>query len=452
VTVEIFFCYAHEDEPFLSKLKSHLIPLKRQELIDFWYDREISAGAEWENEINQHLNSAQIILLLVSPDFIASDYINNVELKQAIERHKSGEARVIPIILRPVYWEGEPLGKLQALPRDAIPVSDPSWHDMDTAFLDVVKGIRKVIDDLQKRKRNNLPDSVVSAGQTQFPNDKQKLVQSVPQSKTEEIVKALFTLSGHTDIVLSIAISPNGQSLVSGSNDEKIKLWYLPDRQVLHTFEGLSGIVESVAISPDGEILASGSFDGSIKLWNLHSKELLYVLAPQNPSEKLFNILAGHSVKVLSIAISPDGQMLASSDTDSTIKLWNLQTRQQAGTLKGHSSIVYSVAISPDGQILASGSEDKTIILWNIANRQRLHELVGHTEPVVSVAVSPNGQLLATGSTDKTIKLWNLRTGERYCTLENSVPVWSVAFSLDGQILASGGSDGTIKVWKYIPG
>lgn len=144
MAVKLFFCYAHEDEALLNKLKSHLTPLKRQGLIDFWYDREINAGAEWEQEISQRLNSSQVILLLVSPDFMESEYINNVELKRAIERHKSGEARVIPIILRHVYWKGVPLGKLKALPTDGKPVK--SWPDLDEAFFDIVEGIRKIVE------------------------------------------------------------------------------------------------------------------------------------------------------------------------------------------------------------------------------------------------------------------------------------------------------------------
>src|SRR6184192_1650305 len=113
--VKIFFCYAHEDEPLLNKLKAHLRPLQRQGLIDVWYDRDISAGTNWEQQIKEQLNTAQIILLLISPDFMASDYINNVELKQALERDQRGEARVIPIILRHVQSLMAPFGKLQAL-------------------------------------------------------------------------------------------------------------------------------------------------------------------------------------------------------------------------------------------------------------------------------------------------------------------------------------------------
>ena len=117
--VKIFFCYAHEDEPLLNKLKSHLIPLQRQNLIDVWHDRDISAGTDWEQQIKSHLNEAQIILLLVSPDFMVSDYCYGIEMQRALERHDLGEARVIPVILRYVYWQGV-LGKLQVLPTDGL--------------------------------------------------------------------------------------------------------------------------------------------------------------------------------------------------------------------------------------------------------------------------------------------------------------------------------------------
>jgi hypothetical protein len=97
--VNIFVCYAQEDEALLNKLKAHLSPLERLGLIDIWYDRDIGAGTDWERAIDQHLNAAEMILLLVSPDFMNSDYCYGVEMKKAIERHNRGEARVIPIIL-----------------------------------------------------------------------------------------------------------------------------------------------------------------------------------------------------------------------------------------------------------------------------------------------------------------------------------------------------------------
>lgn len=113
-----------------------------------WHDRDIHPGMEWEKEIDRQLAEAQVILLLVSPDFMNSDYCYGNEMQRAIERHKRNEVRVIPIILRPIYWQGAPFGKLQALPADAKPIVSSFWHDQDEALYDVTEGIHRVIEDL----------------------------------------------------------------------------------------------------------------------------------------------------------------------------------------------------------------------------------------------------------------------------------------------------------------
>ena len=113
-------------------------------MIDNWHDRQISAGNEWANEIDEHLNTACIILLLISADFLASDYCYDVEMKRALERDTAGEARVIPVILRSVDWQNASFGKLQALPKDGTPVT--SWNNQDEAFTDIARGIRAAIE------------------------------------------------------------------------------------------------------------------------------------------------------------------------------------------------------------------------------------------------------------------------------------------------------------------
>lgn len=143
-TREIFYSYAHEDEELRNQLERHLSVLKRQGLISSWHDRLIDAGNDWEREIDAHLNTAHIILLLVSADFMFSEYCYSIEMERALERHDAGEARVIPIILRAVVWQNGPFGKLQALPTGGRPIT--SWPDRDEAFTDVVQGIRRVIE------------------------------------------------------------------------------------------------------------------------------------------------------------------------------------------------------------------------------------------------------------------------------------------------------------------
>ncbi|WGS84614.1 toll/interleukin-1 receptor domain-containing protein [Methylomonas sp. UP202] len=147
--ITLFYSYSHKDEEIRNELDKHLSILKRQGVISEWYDRKISGGTEWESEIDQQLQSASIILLLISSDFLASDYCYGKELKIAMERHESGQARVIPIIIRSVDWNQAPFGKLQALPKDAKPVK--SWNDVDEAFTNIAQGIRTAIDEIKVR-------------------------------------------------------------------------------------------------------------------------------------------------------------------------------------------------------------------------------------------------------------------------------------------------------------
>jgi TIR domain len=147
--LELIFIYARYDEKLLNPLQKHLSPLKSQGLISDWYDCEIVAGMDWEYEIDKHLNTASIILLLISPDFIVSSYCYGKEMKRALERHDAGEARVIPIILRPVIWRGAPFGRLQVLPKNAKPVT--TWPNRDEAYFDIAIGIQKV---LKEQKKN----------------------------------------------------------------------------------------------------------------------------------------------------------------------------------------------------------------------------------------------------------------------------------------------------------
>jgi TIR domain/Retroviral aspartyl protease len=145
--IELFYAYSHRDEILRDELEKHLRGLSRSGVISGWHDRRISGGIEWDGRIDEHLNRSDIILLLVSADFIASDYCYDREMRRALELHELGEARVIPVILRPCDWQGTPFAKLQALPRDAIPVT--KWENQDEALRDVAVGIRSVAEELR---------------------------------------------------------------------------------------------------------------------------------------------------------------------------------------------------------------------------------------------------------------------------------------------------------------
>ncbi|MCY6494077.1 toll/interleukin-1 receptor domain-containing protein [Leptolyngbya sp. GGD] len=148
MSITVFFSYAHEDESLRDKLANHLSILKRLGKIEAWHDRQILPSNEWDKQINTHLETANIILLLISDDFLASDYCWDVEVNRAMVRHEAKEACVIPIILRPCDWQGAPFGKLQGLPRDMRPVT--TWDNIDSAFTDIAKGIRRLAEELGK--------------------------------------------------------------------------------------------------------------------------------------------------------------------------------------------------------------------------------------------------------------------------------------------------------------
>ena len=142
--LRLFYSYSHKDDLLREQLETHLKLLQRQGLIQPWHDRRILPGDEWVEEIDDNLNRADIILLIVSADFIASDYCYEIEMTRAMERHAAGEATVIPVIVRPVDWRGTQFNKLSWLPQNGKPVT--KWDDKDDAWYNVEQGIKAVIE------------------------------------------------------------------------------------------------------------------------------------------------------------------------------------------------------------------------------------------------------------------------------------------------------------------
>ncbi len=175
--IEIFFSYAHTDEQWRNELEKHLSPLMRLGLITSWYDRKIFPGSEWAKEIDNHLNSSQIVLLLISADFIASDYCRGIEMMRALERYHNGVAIVIPIIVRPVIWQKEPFGTLQALPIGGKAIT--TWPNVDEALFDVASGIEKTVKKLATNGHLGSLDVFSRIDNSDLvPSDKQKSTRS----------------------------------------------------------------------------------------------------------------------------------------------------------------------------------------------------------------------------------------------------------------------------------
>jgi WD40 repeat protein/tRNA A-37 threonylcarbamoyl transferase component Bud32 len=250
----------------------------------------------------------------------------------------------------------------------------------------------------------------------------------------------ILSLRGHADLVHSVAFSPDGKRLASGSSDRKLKVWDAASGQETLTLKGHADWVASVAFSPDGKRIVSGSGDKTLKVWDAASGQ-----------ETL--TLKGHADWVFSVAFSPDGKRIASGSGDGTLKVWDAASGQTTMTLKGHLGPVLSVAFSPDGKRLASGSGDETLKVWDVASGQETLTLEGHADSVFSVAFSPDGKRIVSGSGDGTLKVWDAASGQETLTLKGHAQlVFSVAFSPDGKRIASGSSDGTLKVWDAASG
>jgi WD40 repeat protein/transcriptional regulator with XRE-family HTH domain len=241
---------------------------------------------------------------------------------------------------------------------------------------------------------------------------------------------------GHTDWVRSVSISPDGRTVLSGSDDQLIRLWDVKTTQCLKTFYGHTNRVRSVVFSPDGRLAASGSDDFTVRLWNMDSEDCI-------------NTFHGHSSRVWSVAFRPDGKLLVSGGSDYTVKIWDITTGECLRTLKGHTARICSVTCSSDGRLVASGSDDQTVRVWDIESGECIRILRGHTERVWSVTFSPVGSLLASGSDDRAVRLWDIESGECLGVMRGHTNrVWAVAFSADGNAIVSGGDDQTIRMWN----
>ncbi len=301
-------------------------------------------------------------------------------------------------------------------------------------------------------------------------------------------------LVGHSDWIRTLAFSPDGTTLLSGSNDKTARLWSLGTGQLLHLLTGHRERIKCVGFSPRGDTLLTCSADGQVKAWKVDqlnhkktgdcrytikatSRSITLVNAlPVSPVAKrncfatgadhgkvsLWNLQTGdwirsiqaHSSPVLAAEFSDDGQWLATSSLNSTINLWNVDSQSPDlvwSIPHGHLSQVLYLAFSQEHELLISSGADRTIKLWDMSTGQKHqpHILEGHAGRVWGVAVSPDGNTLASASADYTVKLWDLRTGKLLKTLTGHLgEVRCLAFSPKGKVLATGGDDLEIKLWN----
>jgi WD40 repeat protein len=299
---------------------------------------------------------------------------------------------------------------------------------------------------------------------------------SVISNLNGQDIKPFKILTKHNAGVTALAFSPDGKTLVSGSEDKTMLIWNTSTWESSKPLTGHTNAVNSISFLPSGSRFYSGG-DYTVRSWNMKGEELdshrgpttfvwsaaikpdssQWVAGSFEKNIKLFDYKTGktsnlpaHSKSALAVAYSPDGKLMASGSLDETILLWNTESYKVIDTLKGHGGNIFCVTFSHNGKYLASASKDNTVRLWEVNSGKLLRTFRGHTDAVFTVAFSTDDNYLASGSVDNNVLIYEICNGEQLATLSgHMLPVNEVAFHPSGKILASASIDKTIAIWNF---
>ncbi len=285
-----------------------------------------------------------------------------------------------------------------------------------------------------------LDDTGISTGQFKnahtrklVKNGKDIFQEQFESKKIKKILNKCNIGFGHNSLVESVAWSPDGCYILSGSRDNSVRIWDADTGNLIRTFSGNNSGVSSVAWSPDGSKILSGSRDNSVRIWD-------------SDTGNLIRTLSGHNSTVYSVAWSPDGSKILSGSSDKSVRIWDADTGNLIRTLSGHNSTVYSVVWSPDGSKILSGSSDNSVRIWDADTGDLINTLSGHNFSVESVTWSPDGSKILSRSSDKSVRIWDADTGDLIRTLSGHNS--SVAWSPDGSKILSGSWDNSVRIWE----
>ncbi|HEX3149274.1 MAG TPA: TIR domain-containing protein [Gemmataceae bacterium] len=461
-THDVFLSHNALDKPRVRELAERL----KQAGLRVWFDEwVIKAGDDIYLAIERGLEAARVQVLCLSPAALGSDWVT-LERSTVLFRDPTNKGRrFVPLLLAEC-----------TLP-DAL---------RRYKYVDYRRETPAAFNELLAVCR----EEVEAAPLTSQPEPKKKPEKPKPKPKkekpleqTEPLAVLERTLTGHTDWVRSVAVSPDGTWATSGSRDKMVKIWDLATGQCRATLEGHTHNVMSVAITPDGKRILSGAFPDSVHLWQVisgyefselrgHAPWVRAVVAVRDKNValsggddktlRLWDLASGKCLKtiecgtgeaddVFGTAVNPAGTQALSGHRDGRVRLWNLETGQCLATLNGHTNTVNSIHFAPNGRFAVSGSDDKTVKIWDLGAGTSVGTLEGHQSFIMTVAISPDGSLIAsTGFTDKTVRLWDWKSGAclQVINYETGASPISVAFSHVNPLLVVGTASGIIFVYR----
>ena len=431
---DVFLSYSSKDKEVVHVLAERLKKDGLRVWLDAW---AIQPGDSIPLKIQRGLEQSRTLLMCMSQDYFASDWGKLEHLTLLFRDPTNARRRFIPLLI----GDCSPPDIIAQFARiDWRTLSDEAYASLLAACQEVETtkppAPRKQADQARMVLKGHA-GTVWSVAIT--PDGRTVVSSSLDKTlKIWDLVTGTCraTFEGHANFVLGVAITPDGRTVVSGSGDKTLKIWDLATGNCRATLKVHTDMVRGVAITPNGRTVVSGSGDKTLKIWDL-------------ATGNCHATLEGHASPVLGVAITPDGRTVVSGSSDKTLKVWDLATGNCRATLEGHANSVFSVAITPDGRTIVSGSLDKTLKVWDLATGNCRATLEGHTDIVRGVAIAPDGQTVVSGSDDKTLKVWDLATGRCRATLEgHAESVFGVAITPDGQTFVSASADGTLKVWN----
>jgi small GTP-binding protein len=435
---DVFLSHSAKDKPAALELAERL---KRDGLRVWLDDWDIRPGDMIGLKINRALEQSRTLVLVMSANASESEWVNFESQTILFSDPTNQQRRFIPLRLDDaeiqgplkqfsyVDWRQKSEEQYVRLLASCRPPSVSIEHTGEQKDEPRTSKVFREHAELVRRVAITMDGQLVVSGS----GDETVKVWNL------EAGECIATLKGHTSTVVGVAVTPDGRRAVSGSSDKTVRVWDVEAGECTATFEGHSSNVYGVAVTPDGKRVVSCSYDRTLRIWDLESGQCIATLI-------------GHTDSVSGVAVTRDGRRAVSGSSDKTVRVWDVEAGECTATFEGHTGAVVEVAMTPDGKRAVSGSTDATVRVWDVEAGECIATFEGHTDPVYGVAVTPDGKRVVSGSNDRTLRVWDLKAGQCIATLKGHTRVVnSTAVTANGLRAVSGSDDRTVRVWELPP-